>query len=96
MMDDTQIQACLDYMIGERMLGGAVAGDEITTPHSPELRAFMVARLGDQMPRSGYSLVRLREHPGYRDGVNAQAKALAALLREVADAIDPPTEATAE
>jgi len=75
-------------MIGGRVVGGSEPGNEVTTPHSPELRAFVQARLGDLTPAYGSGLV-LPTH-GARGSVwDVQAKALAALLREVADGIDP-------
>lgn len=89
-MDDAQLMAFCDYMIGGRVVGGN-ADEPTETPHSPELRAFIVARLGALIPDSGYRAVigvlqqsRLR-NPHYE----CQSKAFAALLREVADGIDP-------
>lgn len=89
-MDDAQLMAFCDYMIGRRVVGGN-ADEPTETPHSPELRAFIVARLGARIPDSGYRAAigvlqqsRLR-NPHYE----CQTKAFAALLREVADGIDP-------
>ena len=89
-MDKTQAVAFCEYAIGMRVVGGSDTGEEVTTPHAPELRAFVTARLGDLMPRYCVYL-----HPTnrgrYQDAEWApQAKAFADLLREVADAIDPP------
>ena len=87
-MDRSQLIAFCDYMIGDRVVGGQDAGDSVGTPHSPELRAFIVARLGDLTPGSGYHLVTMRTN-SHHPHVASQAKAFAALLREVADGIDP-------
>lgn len=89
-MDKTQITAFLDYMIGERNVGGSPE-DPLSTPHSPELRAFITARLGDHTPTSGYYLVPGKSGEWYGKG-KEHAAALASLLREVSDAIDPPIE----
>jgi hypothetical protein len=87
-MDDTQVRAFIDYMVGDRTVGSA-DNEEVGTPHSPELRAFVVARLGDLTPAHGYYMLPARRS-NLRSKETAQAKALAGLLREVADAIDPP------
>lgn len=85
-MDNTQLAAIIDYMIGGRTVGGT-ADEPIETPYSPELRAFVVARLGDDTPDSGYRILYGRA----RNELYArQARAFAALLREVADGFDPP------
>lgn len=89
-MDNAQLIAFCDYMIGGRVVGGT-AEEPAETPHSPELRAFIVARIGDDTPYAGFQIVnQQRRNPVYA----RQAKAFAAaLLREAADGIDPPTEA---
>ena len=91
-MDRSQLIAFCDYMTGDRVVGGQDAGDPVGTPHSPELRAFIVARLGDLTPGSSYHLVTMRTNTN-RPYVAPEAKALAALLREVADGIDPQESA---
>jgi hypothetical protein len=71
------------------VLGGADPGDPVSTPYAPELRAFVLARLGDDTPRGGWTITGGRKgNPHY----TKHAKAFAALLREVADGIDPPGE----
>jgi hypothetical protein len=87
-MDRAQLVAFCDYMIGDRVVGGTDPGDPVGTPYSPELRAFIVARLGDDTPGSGYAIV---PQAGRDRGAlwTRQATALAALLREVADGLLP-------
>lgn len=91
-MDDTQLMAFCDYMIGERSLGGTPE-DPIGTPYSPELRAFIVGRLGMDTPDSGYSMIFATRYPNAKhskkDDYIRQTKAFAAMLREVADILDP-------
>lgn len=84
-MDNAQLAAVIDYMTGGRVVGGTVE-EPAETPHSPELRAFIVARLGESAPHAGYGPVFHRKH---NEAFAQQAKALAALLREIADGIDP-------
>lgn len=88
-MDRTQLVAFCDYLIGDRIVGGNDPGDPVGTPYSPELRAFILGRLGDATPVAGYAIV---PHPGRGRGEvwTAQADALAALLREVADGLAAP------
>ena len=90
-MDQTQLAAVIDYMIGCRTLGGT-SEDSYETPNSPELRAFIVARLGSDIPSSGYRIVVGR---GRNELYTRQGKAMAGLLREIADGIDPPETAEA-
>jgi hypothetical protein len=85
-MDKIQIIAFTDYAIGDRVVGSS-DGEALTTPHSPELRAFIVARLGEDTPHHAGWLI---HRPRVDAAVARQAKAFAALLREVADGIDPP------
>ena len=87
-MDRTQLVAICDYMIGGRVVGGSDPGDPVTTEYSPELRAFIQARLGDKTPGAGYAIVPQvnRDRGSMWTG---QALALAGLLREVADGLDP-------
>jgi hypothetical protein len=87
-MDQNQLIAFCDYAIGDRIVGGNDPGDPVGTPHSPEVRAFVIARIG-AIGNSGYQLVTLRTNKAYPH-VAEQARAFAALLREVADGIDPP------
>lgn len=87
-MDRTQVVAFIDYMIGWRPVG--VAGEEeITEPKSPELRAYLTARLGDAMPFYANYIVPRDGHERRAAHAN-EANALAALLREVADVLSPP------
>ena len=91
-MDKTQAVAFCDYAIGERHIGGRDPGDEITTPHAPELKAFVMARLGNLTPIYGRYLHPANREPHHDAEYAPQAKAFADLLREVADAIDPPAQ----
>lgn len=88
-MDRVQLIAFCDYMIGQRVVGGNDPGDPLTTPHSPELLAFITARLGDNTPSAGYTIV---PFPGRRQQEDwaRQAVSLASLLREVANGLDAP------
>ena len=85
-MDRSQLVAFLDYAIGSRSVG-STDGETVETPHSPELRAFVVARLGDMTPRYATWIVPGRGTP--IKGEPEKGAAFAALLREVADGIDP-------
>jgi hypothetical protein len=87
-MDRSQLYAFVNYAIGDRDIGTA-DGETITTPHSPELRAFVVARLGDAMPPYASAIVPYRGGLQMGPKFAEQAKAFADLLREVADGIDP-------
>ncbi len=79
-MDKAQLNAFVDYMIGWRTVG--VAGEEeLTAPLCPEMRSFVIARLGDKTPVHGYDAV--RDH-------NGCGGALASLLHEVADGLGSP------
>ena len=89
-MDQTQAVAFCDYAIGDRNIGGREAGDEITTPHAPELKAFVTARLGNLTPIYCRYLHPANRGPHQQAEYAPRAKAFADLLREVADAIDPP------
>lgn len=85
-MDNTQLITFIDYLTDGRTIGGS-AEEPTETLHSPEMRAFIVARLGDAAPNNGYGVVTKRKRNEF---YARQAKALAKLLREVADGIDPP------
>jgi hypothetical protein len=78
-MDKSQIEAVVHYMIGDYTVGSA-SDEELTRPHSPELKAFIRARLGEQTPPFG-RYVLFPEHK--------TTKPFAAFLREIADFIDP-------
>lgn len=91
-MDRAQISAFCEYTLGERTVGGSDPGDPVGTPHSPELRAFCVALLGDNTPTWPWQLCRIEDR-ARNSRLEPQAKAFAALLREVADGIDPPGSA---
>ena len=90
-MDQAQLIAFCDYAIGDRVVGGHDASDPVGTPHSPELRAFVVGKIG-ALTNSGYQLATLRDTKAWPH-ITEQANAFAALLREVADGIDPPVSA---
>lgn len=79
-MDSTQIGAFIDYMLsGTPVAANAETGEEWIVPHSPALRAFIIARLGDNTPINAHQA--LTRHP-------AKGRALAEFLREAADAIN--------
>lgn len=86
-MDKTQLKAFLAPLLDERAIG--VSGDdEVTAPICAEIRAFLVGRLGDLLPT--YSDYAINPRGGYDPELTRRrAAALAALLREVADGIDP-------
>jgi|HubBroStandDraft_2_1064218.scaffolds.fasta_scaffold292912_3 hypothetical protein len=92
MLDRTQLMAFCDYVIGDRVVGGREERAEVCTPHSPELRAFIVARLGELTPSGGYTVVAHIGRPTSNTAWYNQAIAFAALLREVADGIYPIPE----
>lgn len=79
-MDKAQLNAFVDYMIGWRTVGAADE-QELTAPTCPEMRAFVVARLGDKTPLHGYDAVR---------NYNDCGTVLAVLLHEVADGLGSP------
>jgi hypothetical protein len=61
LMDLSQVRAFVDYMVGWKEIG--VAEDSaVSTPCSPEVRAFLLARLGDKTPSGGYSMSREQAH----------------------------------
>lgn len=76
-MDKTQLRYFLDCLIGWRVIG-ATNAEEITEPMCPELRAFITARLGDLTPIHGHQAM----------NAVGPAKAMVALLRQAADALD--------
>lgn len=91
-MDETQAAAFCEYAIGLRIIFDRDTGDKTYTPHAPRLQEFVAARLGDLMPRSRHCEYL---HPANRTLIHntywaPRAQAFADLLREVADAIDPP------
>lgn len=77
-MDALQVQQFLDCMIGWKPIGVDGNGDEIIVPVSPEMRAYVVARLGMETPNHGYDA--LRSHQKAAPVIN--------LLREVADSME--------
>lgn len=79
-MDKAQLNAFVDYMIGWRTVGATNEG-ELTTPTCPEMRSFVLARLGEKTPTHGYDAV--RDYKGC-------GTALAALLHEAADGLGSP------
>ena len=81
-MDRAQVIAFVDFLVGDRLVGVDHDGNEFGTPVCPEARAFIVARLGEKTPSSGYACVSADYH-------RPSAIALAGLLREVADFLDP-------
>lgn len=88
-MDKTQLKAFYDYMIGGRPVGGA-ADEPVETPHSPELRAFVIGRVGDAVPPYAHFLIPANRGSAQHAEWAPKSKAIANLLREVADGIDPP------
>lgn len=78
-MDRTQADAFIDLLVGSKSLGVDSNGDEVGAPISPEMRAFIVARLGDKTPLHAHHMRRSPE----------MASRMAGLLREVADGISP-------
>ena len=80
-MDQAQIELFIDLMVGWENVGES-AGEPVERPNSPALRAFVVARIGNLTPPSGWALMRKSESSDDR-------MAFAAFLREAADAISP-------
>lgn len=76
-MDKTQLQHFLGCMIGWRSLGAA-GDEEISTPVCPEMKSFLVGKLGDMAPRYLDDVMRNPE----------KCIALAALLRDAADMLN--------
>lgn len=85
-MDHLQLAAFIDYAVGFRVVGNA-ENEAVEVPHSPELRSFILARLGENTPRYGAWIVGRR---AVDVTAGKSAKAFATMLREVADGIDPP------
>jgi hypothetical protein len=83
-MDSLQIQRFLDCMFGWKSIGVDVDGTEITASNNPEMRAFIVARLGMDTPNHGHDA--LRSHQ--------RSAPVVALLREVADSLERLTGAS--
>ena len=81
-MDITQVSKFVDLMVGERLVGTDERGNEFTTPESPALKAFITARLGDDMPWHSHDAVWVHQKKG---------RALVAFLREAADALENAT-----
>lgn len=77
-MDRLQVSAFADYLTGWRAVGVDSGGEEVSAPISPEMRAFVVAFLGDNTPNSGYLMLRRKE----------EMRALASFLREIACSLD--------
>lgn len=90
-LDKTQLTAFVDYMIGWRAVGVA-ADEEISQPICPEMRAFLTALLGDAMPPYARYLVPANRGTHQHVEWEPKSKAFAALLREVADGLDPAPE----
>jgi hypothetical protein len=87
-MDMQQLMTVIDYMVGGRSVGGTV-DEPLETPHSPELRAFIVGRLGELTPAYGSQVVMFSKYRVNPETIK-KSKAFAAFLREIADGIDPP------
>lgn len=77
-VDRSKAYAFLDTILGWENLGVRRDGEEVCRPNAPLARAHLEAVLGDKCPNYGMHL----------DG--GRGPALAAHLRAVADAIDPP------
>ncbi len=76
-MDNKQLAHFLDCMIGFKSIG--TAGDqEIQAPISPELRSFIIGRLGEETPSCGYQALKRID----------ETRALARLLREALQGLD--------
>ena len=94
-MDNAQLIHFLEPMLNYKVIGVDQNGDVVTSHEAicPELRSFIVARLGALTPVSSYrAVIPDTRYRGYKDG----PAALAALLREVADGIDPAVKPEAE
>ena len=79
-LDGTQVVAFIEYMTGFRCIAvNPENGEEFGPPYSPELRAFLVARMGDDMPVGGRSTVMRHQSNG---------RALVQFLRQAADSIE--------
>jgi hypothetical protein len=78
-VDRLQLDTFIEALIGWKTIGVNADGAEVQAHHCPELRAFVIARLGELTPVSAHNVWRQPR----------RAAALAALLREVADGIDP-------
>jgi hypothetical protein len=78
-LDRTQVITLIDYMTGIRPTAFCPeTGDEYGPPHSPELRAFLISRLGDLTPWGGLGALHNK----------SSALVLGAFLRKAADAIE--------
>jgi hypothetical protein len=80
-LDRTQISAFIDAMIGSTPIGTDPDHEVVEVPTSPLVRAFVVARLGDQTLTSAYDACLTRSQ--------GRREAFAGLLRAVADGIAP-------
>ena len=89
-MDKNQIAAFVEYMVGFKSLGIDANGEEVQAPNSPELRAFMIASLGENSPTNGYySIARKGAH------AEKQRRALATFLVNMGFSIDPTLQVSA-
>ena len=79
-LDVTQVVAFIEYMTGFRCIAvNPENGEEFGPPYSPELRAFLVARMGRDVPFSGRYAVTREQSKG---------RALVQFLRQAADSIE--------
>lgn len=93
-MDQRQLQTFLAPLLDTRVVGISEGSEIYGGPVCPELFSFIVGRLWEAMPDSSWLALPLRtSQVGLRADVKEkcrmQALALATLLREVADGIDP-------
>lgn len=75
-LDKLQLQQFIDNMVGFRTVGAA-QDEELQVPVSPEMRNFVIARIGELTPSLGYYCLQRAD----------QREALARLLREVSDSL---------
>ena len=85
-MYEVQIRAFLSPLLDRDTIGVDCNGNEFEgQPICPELHSFVLARLGHMTPINAYRA--LRPQPGGPDA--EKSRALAALLREVINGLDP-------
>lgn len=77
-MDRLQVSQFIELMVGFRPVGISGNGEEITEPVCPEMRAFIIALIGEKTPWSGHTMFRRKD----------EMRAMAAVLRSVADNLD--------
>jgi hypothetical protein len=91
-MDNSQLYTFLQSFLDYRCVGIDSNGNGVPgKPICPDLKNFVIARLGDLTPLAAYRAV-------YAASIDEKrsARALADLLREVADGIDPSLRETSD